>query len=71
MCIDNYIFVLFFLLSFFAYSFLYQIIQSKTNNLHTVIWFQVSNTNNYIDPSNYFYLKMIISLYSYMVSSKW
>ena len=46
---------------------------SNTNNLHTFIWFQVflSNTNNYIVLSYYFYFIIIICLQKcYVVSSK-
>ena len=41
-----------------------------TNNLHIVLWFQVflSNTNNYMASSYYFY-SIIVFFQSYMVSS--
>ena len=36
--------------------------------LHTVVWFQVflSNTNNYMVSSNYFYLMIVICLHAVM-----
>ena len=37
-----------------------------TNNLHTVIWFQVflSNAENYIVPNSYCYLKIVNCLHT-------
>ena len=38
----------------------------QTNNFHTVVWFQVflSNTNDYMVSSNYFYLMIVICLHT-------
>ena len=47
---------------FFCFTVIYYLFQS--NNLHIIVEFQVflSNTNNYMISSNYFYLIVVICL---------